>query len=76
MENNINIALNGDLPETIRGLTVANTDGTYTVVLNARHSRETLEKTLLHEVEHIKNGDVESVEDVNKIESEVRRKGG
>lgn len=73
MENNINIALNSDLPETIRGLTVANTDGTYTVVLNARHSRETLEKTLLHEVKHIENGDVESVEDIEKIETEIRR---
>lgn len=74
MENNINITLNSDLPESIRGLTVANTDGTYTVVLNARHSQETLAKTLMHEVEHIKNGDVESVEGVNKIESEIRRK--
>lgn len=48
-----------DMPTTIRGYTVANQDGSYTVVLNSRISWEQQKETYAHEVGHIKRGDFE-----------------
>ena len=46
---------------------VQNPDGSYTILLNSRLTRETLEKAYLHALEHIQNGDFEK-EDVDEIE--------
>lgn len=48
-----------NLPTAIRSYTVANRDGSYTVVLNARLCREQILKAYTHEIAHIVNGDYE-----------------
>lgn len=57
-----------DLPPKIKGFT-QNVDCYYTIFLNARHSRETQEKTFRHELEHIKKdyGVEISVDEIESI---------
>ena len=57
-----------DLPTTIPAFVVANTDCSYTIVLNARHSREQHLKSYAHEMDHIMNGDYEKKYSVDLIE--------
>ena len=47
-----------------------NTDGSYTVFLNARYDHETLEKAYTHALEHIRNDDWQH-ENVQLIEAEA-----
>lgn len=51
-----------DMPCRIRGFTRANPDMSYTIVLNARLSREALLRTYLHEIKHIEGGDLYRVD--------------
>ena len=48
-----------DLPTTIPAFVVSNADGSYTIILNAKHSREQHLKSYHHEMKHIENGDYE-----------------
>lgn len=48
-----------DMPTTIPAFVVANTDGSYTVILNSKHSREQHLKSYAHELKHILDGDYE-----------------
>lgn len=48
-----------DLPCSIHSYVVSNSDDTYTVIINARLSRDTQLKAYQHECEHITNGDYE-----------------
>ncbi len=48
-----------DLPADVGGFVCENEDGEYTILLNARHSRERNMKTMMHELEHIEKGDFE-----------------
>lgn len=48
-----------DLPVRIKGFTRPNPDGSYTMLLNARHSRITQMHTYRHEMDHIDDGDFE-----------------
>lgn len=57
-----------NLPPKVKGFTSLNDDGTYTVVLNANHTMETQKATMMHELEHIKRGDFDSLSDVNSLE--------
>ena len=56
-----------DLPCSIRGFTKKCIDG-YTVVLNARMSREQNIKTYDHEIDHIKNGHLDKELNIQEIE--------
>lgn len=50
-----------DLPTTIPAFVISNADGSYTIVLNAKHTREQHLKSFAHEMEHIENGDYEKI---------------
>nr|DAP61407.1 MAG TPA: Protein of unknown function (DUF3920) [Caudoviricetes sp.] len=58
-----------DLPVDIRGFVVTDENGDPTVVLNARHSRETNLETYRHEVAHILGNDLYRPESANEIEA-------
>lgn len=46
-----------DLPCTVRGYTLRNSDGSFSVVINARMSAEMQLRTYMHEVSHIEGDD-------------------
>lgn len=56
------------LPPSCRGLTVQDENGDYNIYLNPRLNYETQKETLLHELEHIKKQDFDSLEHVNLVE--------
>ena len=56
------------MPTRVKGQTVKNEDGTYSVFLNARMASNQIEKTYQHEIQHIENGDFEK-EQVQRIET-------
>ena len=58
-----------DMPCDCRGCVVENSDGEHCIVLNSRMSHEMNIKSYIHELRHIKNGDLRSCEDVNVVES-------
>ena len=60
--------LHDHLPSGVSGFTLRDADGDYTIFLNARDSREHNEKTIEHEMEHIKKGDFYSTDGADYIE--------
>ena len=63
----------GDMPHRIKALSRKNEDDSYTIVLNARHTREQNLRSYEHEIKHIV-GDHFSMEDqVGLMEMEARR---
>ena len=59
-----------NLPTDMRGLLVANADGSNTVVLNARYSWEQNRLTYLHELKQIDCNDFYADASANAIESD------
>lgn len=57
-----------DMPTTIRSYVVSNKDGSYTIILNSRLSREQHMRSYFHERNHIANGDYEKKGNVDLIE--------
>lgn len=57
-----------DMPTGIRGLTVMNNDGSFTVLINAGLSAEMQRVAYNHEVEHIENKDFDNIYDINTLE--------
>lgn len=57
-----------NLPCSVKGLVKANTDGSYTILLNSRLSFEQLQRTYIHEMRHIKEDDFHSELNVDVIE--------
>lgn len=57
-----------DMPTSVKGHTIKNEDGSYSVFLNARLTQIQIEKTYQHELEHIESGDFDR-EYVQRIES-------
>lgn len=57
-----------NMPTRVKGQTVKNEDGSYSVFLNARMAQNQIEKAYLHEIEHIKMEDFEK-ECVQRIEA-------
>lgn len=47
-----------DLPTAVKGFCYHDDDDRSFIVVNARHSREQQRKTVKHELEHIKRGDM------------------
>lgn len=58
----------GDLPHGVRGFVVHDENDDYTIFLNDRLGREANLKTLDHELEHIKNGDLYATGEADAIE--------
>jgi hypothetical protein len=56
-----------DFKNSVPGTVTPNSDGTYTIFINSRLSREMQEEVYLHELRHIKNGDFDKF-NVNMIE--------
>ena len=64
-----------DLPCDIKGFVWENPETLEKVcVLNAKLTHETNQKTALHEMDHVKNDDFDSVKSADEIEAE--RHGG
>ena len=55
------------MPTQVKGQTVKNEDGSYSVFLNARMASNQIERTYKHEIEHIEHEDFEK-EQVQRIE--------
>ena len=58
-----------DLPTSIRGFTVRNNDGSYTIIINAGMSAIMQRDTYDHEIKHIDNHDFDHIYDINYLES-------
>ncbi len=58
-----------NLPYSIKGFVLYNAaEDFYTIVLNCRFSYESMKKTFLHELKHIKNDDFHSMKTIDEIE--------
>ena len=57
-----------DMPCTVRGVSVSNSDGTITIYINNRLSYEQQKLAYQHEINHIGNDDFNNCNDINKIE--------
>ncbi len=64
-----------DLPYSVAGVTVANEDASYTIVLNARMSHERITEAYKHEMRHIYQDDFEKY-DVKEIEANAHNMKG
>lgn len=60
-----------DLPYGVGGMTVKDSNDDYNVYLNSRLSGEQQVIAFEHELEHIKNGDFYTEEDVREKESRI-----
>lgn len=59
-----------DFKNSLKATHVMNEDGSYTIFLNARLTREQQEISYLHEIEHIQNEDLQSYLDADILEFE------
>lgn len=62
-----------DLPNSIRGFTVATPDGFFTICLNQNLSHAQNMKSYQHELKHIMNGDFDKKCSVDLIEVMARK---
>lgn len=69
---NINIVVT-PLPPHVKAITTPNEDGTYTIIVNERLSRDAAIKEIIHELKHIKGNDFGSDEQATLLEEMVRR---
>lgn len=60
-----------DMPAQIKGYTVMCPDGTYSIYLNDRLTREQNFLTYCHELEHILRDDFNKAEDASAIERDT-----
>ena len=56
-----------DLPTSIKAFSRSNADGSYTV--NSCLCREQQEEGYMHEIEHIKKGDFDALDDASDLET-------
>lgn len=64
--NNINVFIR-DLPYSVHGITKLNSDGSYTIFINAHDSVNVQRQSYEHEMQHIKNNDFEEY-DIESLE--------
>ena len=57
-----------DLPVAVKGFVVTDENGDPTIVMNARHNRETNLETYQHELAHILGNDLYRPESADEIE--------
>lgn len=60
------------MPYGVRGFTTPDIDDNYNIYINEKLSDEQKRRTLDHEMEHIKNDDFYSFEDISVIEDRIR----
>lgn len=65
----VNVLVVGWLPPTAAGLTVRNSDGTYTVFINACLNAEKQMQAYLHELQHIEANDFDYIFNVDELEA-------
>ncbi len=58
-----------DMPYKVHGMLRENEDGSFTILLNSRDSRERNLKAYQHEIKHLMRDDLYSEEDIQIIES-------
>lgn len=58
-----------DMPVKIKGITIMNSDDSYTIFINARLSSQMQCATYDHEMEHINNKDYDHIFSVNDLEA-------
>lgn len=63
-----------DLPVSVKAFVHRNDDDSYTIILNSRLCREQNVRSYLHELQHIDNADLESLETADSLEYK-RHKG-
>lgn len=51
-----------DIPCRVKAFSATNHDGTYTIVINSRHSYLEQRKAFAHEVQHIHGGDLDNID--------------
>jgi len=61
-----------DLPVTVRGLTITDSDGNYNVYINQNMAYEMQSRIFLHENNHIKNNDLHSNHPVTVLEQRAK----
>lgn len=59
-----------NLPHGVRGYTILNDDGSYSIMINARMSAEMQLETYKHEIKHIDSGDFNLCGEVSSLEYE------
>lgn len=64
-----------DMPPRAKGFVRANSDGSHTIVLNACLSVEQQKETYLHEMQHIRKGDLYATDSAEAIECERHGRG-
>ncbi len=61
-----------EMPISIKAFTRCNPDNTYTIVMNPKHSYETLMRSCKHELDHIARGDYDRTDvPIQVVESEA-----
>ena len=58
-----------DLDEMIGESIMQNSDDSYTIIINSKWSAEMQKKCFEHALNHVRNNDFESEEDIQKIEA-------
>ncbi|MDD2218248.1 MAG: hypothetical protein PHW03_07695 [Eubacteriales bacterium] len=59
-----------NLPHGVRGYTILNSDGSYSIMINARMSAEMQMETYRHEIAHIDSKDFDLCSEVDSLEYE------
>lgn len=67
MTPDVNCVL-AELPHSLKAFTIVNSDSSYTILLNTRHTHEQHLLSYHHEMKHIENGDYEKMCDVGILE--------
>lgn len=57
-----------NLPDSTKGFTVKDINDDYTILINARLSDQMQHEAYEHELAHIKNGDFDTMYDINVLE--------
>ena len=67
MGDNYRIILK-DMPTTVKAVTVTNSDGTFTIIINSKLNYEQQCESFSHEIIHIMNCDFDKEQDINALE--------
>lgn len=57
-----------NLPATIKAFTIPDEDGNYNIYISGSLAYEEQKKAYMHEMQHINDGDLDNIIDINKKE--------
>lgn len=60
-----------DLPSTVRGVTVRDSDGNYNIYINSSLAEDARKRAIDHELKHIERGDFDSFSSIEELESDM-----